>query len=731
MASGDAWRTWKASADAAYRAGSISEAIACYTEALAQLPPPPPPPPPPPTVAGAGEEDDTAEAMALAAAAASGDLGAVKSLLTRSAAADPDRSVLHANRAHCHLQMKDPKAAVSDCTAALAADGANIKARVRRALAREELGKYGLALEDLDAALRALPPPALAKVVTTARARVAVSKREDERLLREGKDQDVLVHAQQTLRFHFAAHLPASVVFGERFPVTVNVANEFGLYRARDFPAQDRGADDGEGLGGGGGGDGPGLGPSGTDEPAGAEAGGASYPGGSGGAGGPSIGPGGADDPASGEAGGATDPAAAATGAGDHSFINLTSGGSSGDQARIPDIPITFTLRPHEFAAGGAALGLRLHSSASGGAAEDAVACDGGREVIAAMPQEGRATVWVSIGPAGGGAAAAASRVLLEVAVSANVALSRPIMAVISLPFTAGPKELAAESAAQATESAAKFMAVGAANCRAMAVPVPGALDAAGKPSANDDGEVLVAESPGQLGIGGKVWDAALALVCYLRANDTSLLKRRRVLELGAGTGVVGMCCALLGAQEVVITDLPEVCELISVNIELNIGAKSGGCDCRAVPLAWAHPTPVLPPELSEGAATDTIILSDVVYDPVIRPPPPPHTHQSRFIAPTSKAHDPFRVCLGPLHPTPTQELYLPLIATLEALIPEGTGDAISTVLAYRHRNPESWRFWEGMKEAGFTCTDVDLGDVRGMMGGAACQDVRILTIER
>ena len=62
---------------------------------------------------------------------------------------------------------------------------------------------------------------------------------------------------------------------------------------------------------------------------------------------------------------------------------------------------------------------------------------------------------------------------------------------------------------------------------------------------------MLIAESPGQLGIGGKVWDAALTLVRYLRAERSTLLEGRRVLELGAGTGIVGMCCALLGASEV------------------------------------------------------------------------------------------------------------------------------------------------------------------------------------
>lgn len=68
---------------------------------------------------------------------------------------------------------------------------------------------------------------------------------------------------------------------------------------------------------------------------------------------------------------------------------------------------------------------------------------------------------------------------------------------------------------------------------------------------------VLVAESPGQLGIGGKVWDAGLVLTEYLIQVPSMIAAPKRCIELGSGTGLVGVGAASIGA-DIIITDIAE-----------------------------------------------------------------------------------------------------------------------------------------------------------------------------
>jgi predicted nicotinamide N-methyase len=72
-------------------------------------------------------------------------------------------------------------------------------------------------------------------------------------------------------------------------------------------------------------------------------------------------------------------------------------------------------------------------------------------------------------------------------------------------------------------------------------------------------------------GIHSCVWDGGLALLLYFSqcyAQDNS--QRSVVLDLGAGTGIVGLGMTNYGASQVILTDLPDAIPLLEENVELN-----------------------------------------------------------------------------------------------------------------------------------------------------------------
>ncbi|XP_064317250.1 protein N-lysine methyltransferase METTL21D isoform X1 [Phalacrocorax carbo] len=105
-------------------------------------------------------------------------------------------------------------------------------------------------------------------------------------------------------------------------------------------------------------------------------------------------------------------------------------------------------------------------------------------------------------------------------------------------------------------------------------------------------------------GVGCVVWDAALVLAKFLETGACPL-DRRHVLELGAGTGAVGIMAATLGAN-VTVTDLEELQELLVANIENNKHLVTGSV--RAKVLKWGEDvTEFQPPP-------DYILMADCIY---------------------------------------------------------------------------------------------------------------------
>ncbi|XP_049917566.1 protein-lysine methyltransferase METTL21D [Epinephelus moara] len=94
--------------------------------------------------------------------------------------------------------------------------------------------------------------------------------------------------------------------------------------------------------------------------------------------------------------------------------------------------------------------------------------------------------------------------------------------------------------------------------------------------------------------VGCVVWDAAIVLAKYLEtkqfydpSSGVNVWAGSSVVELGAGTGVVGLMAATLGAQ-VTVTDLEELQTLLRVNIQENQALITSGSITAKV-LKWGE----------------------------------------------------------------------------------------------------------------------------------------------
>ncbi len=106
---------------------------------------------------------------------------------------------------------------------------------------------------------------------------------------------------------------------------------------------------------------------------------------------------------------------------------------------------------------------------------------------------------------------------------------------------------------------------------------------------------------------GGDAWKGSWALATLLNLRRAKLAGKR-VLELGSGTGLLGISCALSGASSVVVTDLPYVLPLIEKNVNSAVVQET----VAVFEWDWNNPRPVFDSELP----FDVIVAADVVYDP-------------------------------------------------------------------------------------------------------------------
>ncbi|XP_048393285.1 EEF1A lysine methyltransferase 3-like isoform X2 [Stegostoma tigrinum] len=115
----------------------------------------------------------------------------------------------------------------------------------------------------------------------------------------------------------------------------------------------------------------------------------------------------------------------------------------------------------------------------------------------------------------------------------------------------------------------------------------------------------------GNLGFSATVWEAALVLCQYFEQEKISFTGRK-VIELGSGTGIVGILAVLLGG-DVTMTDKENVLSQIEHNVSVNIPA-----DCRhrskVCALSWGKDHINFPTDY------DFILGADIVYTSLVYP---------------------------------------------------------------------------------------------------------------
>ena len=138
-----------------------------------------------------------------------------------------------------------------------------------------------------------------------------------------------------------------------------------------------------------------------------------------------------------------------------------------------------------------------------------------------------------------------------------------------------------------------------------------------GKKEDGTDDEMIcicVEHDIGSLSFGLSLWPAARALADFIVCHG-SVFTERRVVELGAGTGLPGIVAARIHDADVLLTDVGnEVLDRCRSNIEFN-GVES---HCGVAEIDWSIPdaaSNALRTRWPDGHGADVVIASDCIYD--------------------------------------------------------------------------------------------------------------------
>ena len=119
---------------------------------------------------------------------------------------------------------------------------------------------------------------------------------------------------------------------------------------------------------------------------------------------------------------------------------------------------------------------------------------------------------------------------------------------------------------------------------------------------------------------GATVWDAGVVLAEYILTDEHRKTKDcKSCLDLGSGTGIVGLAAAASGKfTRVLLTDLPSVTPLLNENLHRNSSAVKNA-EVQVQPLRWNNDSDVR--DVLAMGPFDVILGGDILYRPQLVDP--------------------------------------------------------------------------------------------------------------
>jgi predicted nicotinamide N-methyase len=188
--------------------------------------------------------------------------------------------------------------------------------------------------------------------------------------------------------------------------------------------------------------------------------------------------------------------------------------------------------------------------------------------------------------------------------------------------------------------------------------------------------------------LGAMIWPSSIVVCRYFELEirlklKNKLLKGKHILEIGAGVGLAGLACAMMGATVRLTDSEKEVLEFLDENVALN---KLGTLTQTAV-LNWGDKKNHRP----QKKAYDYIILADLLY---------PETGAANGLVDTLLAH---------------------------------TSKATEIIMAYQHRGCDKClAFFDQMEAANFDVQKIELPKaVRSEIDSRSCKVVQLFKLRK